>query len=169
MEKRIRKMLNISITVLFLMPLILRLVDGYFRTSISDYAYSQYSQIFVSLITFAGVMFIVDGMNQDIYTRNKWYSIIIGFSLIGVGMTPHRDYPIIHYFCAGVFFLWSTIVMILFSSPKQRPYKIMAGFVTIFIILGHFFFDKYSLLTAEWIGMVSICANVLGENNNKID
>ena len=169
MEKRIKKLLNISFILLLFMPLILSLIDGEIRTSISNYAYSNHSQIFVGLLTFAGSMLIVDGCKDDLITRNKWYSIVLGLSLIGVAITPHKDFLILHYSFAGIFFIGSLFAMILFSSPKQRLLKMIFGLVIIISMLGHFAFNWYSLLVAEWIGMLPIIINYMGENNNKLD
>ena len=151
------------------MPFILSAIDGEIRTSISNYAYSKYSFVFVCLFTFAGSMLIVDGCKDDYFTRNKWYSIVLGLSLIGVALTPHKDYSILHYSFASIFFIGSLFSMVLFSSPKQRPLKMIFGFVIIISMLGHFAFNWYSLLIAEWIGMLPIIINYTGENNNKLD
>ena len=169
MEKRIKKLLNISFIWLMFLPVFLIYVDGGIRTSISNYAYSEYSFVFVAFLTFAGSMLIVDGCKDDLITKNKWYSIVLGLSLIGVAVTPHKDYSIIHYTFAGIFFIGSLFAMILFSSPKQRLLKMLFGLVIIISMLGHFTFNLYSLLYAEWIGMLPIIINFTGENNNKLD
>lgn len=169
MEKRIKRLLNISFIWLIFLPVFLIYIDGGIRTSISNYAYSQYSFVFVAFLTFAGAMLVVDGCKDDLITRNKWYSIILGLALIGVAVTPHKDYTIIHYTFASVFFIGSLIAMILFSSPKQRLFKFFLGSIIIFSMVGHFVFKWYSLLIAEWIGMLPIIINYTGENNNKLD
>lgn len=169
MENRIKKLLNISFVVLLFLPILLILFDGEVRTSISNYAYSQYSYVFVSLLTFAGAILIVDGCKDDLIVRNKWYSIILGLSLIGVAITPHKDYSIIHYSFASIFFLGSLFAMVLFSSPKQRIFKIFLALVITISMFGHFFFNWYSLFYAEWIGIIPIIINLTGENNDKLD
>lgn len=169
MEKRIKKLLNISFIALLFMPLILSLIDGEVRTSISNYAYSSHSQIFVCLLTFSGAILIVDGCKDDLITRNKWYSIVLGFSLIGVALTPHKDYTTIHYTFASIFFIGSLITMVLFSSPKQRPLKMIFAFIIIVSMAFHFGFNWCSLYYAEYIGMLPIVGNLYGENNNKLD
>lgn len=169
MENRIKKLLNISFIWLIFLPVFLYAIDGQIRTSISNYAYSQYSFVFVAFLTFAGSMLVVDGCKDDLITRNKWYSIILGLSLIGVAVTPHKDYSIIHYTFAAIFFIGSLFAMVLFSSPKQRLLKMIFGLVIIISMLGHFLLNWYSLLVAEWIGMLPIIINFTGENNNKLD
>lgn len=169
MEKRIKRLLNISFICLIFLPVFLYAVDGQIRTSISNYAYSDYSFVFVAFLTFSGAMLIVDGCKDDLLTKNKWYSIILGLSLIGVAVTPHKDYTIIHYTFAGVFFIGSLFALIIFSSPKQRLLKIIFGMIIIVSMLCHFAFNWYSLLVAEWIGMLPIIINYTGENNNRFD
>lgn len=169
MEKRIKKLLNISFIGLIFMPIILMIFDGSIRSSISNYAYSDFNFIFVSFLTFAGSMLIVDGCKDDLITRNKWYSIILGLSLVGVSVTPHKDYAFVHYTFAGIFFIGSYIAMILFSSPKQRPTKMFLGLAILLSLTGHFLFNWYSLFYAEWIGIIPIVINFTGENNNRFD
>ena len=84
---------------LLFMPLILIVVSGTARLSISDYAYSDYNYVYVMLLTIAGTLFINNGI-----TSSKLYNSILGLSLLGVALTPHLDYPILHYFFTGLFF-----------------------------------------------------------------
>jgi hypothetical membrane protein len=169
MENRIKKLLNISFVWLLFLPALLIYVDGSVRTSISNYAYSHYNYVFVALLTFAGAMLVVDGCKDDTITRNKWYSIVLGLSLIGVAVSPHKDYTVIHYSFAAIFFLGSLVAMVLFSSPKQRFLKMIFALIILVSMIGHFAFNWYSLLIAEWIGMLPIIINFTGENNNKLD
>lgn len=169
MEKRIKKLLNISFVGLLFLPIILAAFDGSIRTSISNYAYSEFSFVFVAFLTFAGAMLVVDGCKDDVFSNNKWYSIVLGLSLIGVAVTPHKDYTIIHYTFAAIFFIGSLFVMILYSSAKQRNLKAFFGIIIIVSMLGHFVFEWYSLLYAEWIGIVPIIVNLTGENLGRFD
>lgn len=169
MENRIKKLLNLTFIGFIFLPLVLILIDGQLRTSISNYAYSKYSYIFVSFLTFAGSMLIIDGCKDDKITKNKWYSIIIGLSLIGVSLTPHLDYPKIHYTFASIFFIGSTMSMVIFSSKKQRKFKLyLVGVILIPLIL-HFTHGWYNLLIGEWVAFLPIIINYLGENNGKLD
>ena len=165
MEKRIIKLELILATLLLFIPLILILATGELRSSISNYAYSDLSYLFVTLLTVAGTMFIFNGTAYN----SRWYNIILGCSLIGVGLTPHLDYTFIHYLFASIFFLGSVAVMIGFSSVKQRPLKVYFGSIIILGLVGHFVFQFYSLLWAEWIGMLPICIHYMGESTGKLD
>lgn len=165
MEKRIIKLELILATLLLFIPLILIIATGELRSSISNYAYSEMNYLFATLLTIAGTMFIFNGTAYN----SRWYNIILGCSLIGVGLTPHLDYSIIHYTFASLFFLGSVAVMIGFSSAKQRPLKAYFGSMIILGMIGHFAFNLYSLLWAEWIGMLPICIHYMGESTGKLD
>jgi hypothetical protein len=161
---RFRKIETIKATFLIFIPLILISASGETRESISDYIYSDVRDLFVGLLSFAAAMFIYNGV-----VNNKWYNIALGFSLVAISLTPHYDLPIMHYASAGLFFLGSIVVMIFYSSAKQRIYKIIAGFFIILAMSLHFVFDTFSLLIAEWIGLIPISLHFILETNNKID
>jgi len=165
MEKRIRKLEIILSLLLLFIPLILILLEGNIRDSISNYAYSKYNFIFTSLLTIAGMMFVFNGTVHNF----KWYNIILGCSLIGVANTPHLDMPIFHYLFAVIFFLGSVCVMIIFSSVKQRIFKMFFAFIILLGMIGYFVFNYYSLLWAEWISILPICIHYIGESTGKLD
>lgn len=165
MEKRIIKLEIILSVLLLFLPLILILTTGEIRDSISDYAYSKLNYLFAVLLTIAGTMFIFNGTAYN----SRWYNIVLGCSLIGVALTPHLDYSLYHYFFAGVFFLGSVFCMIFFSSKQQRPIKISIGFIIVTSLIGVYLTDYYTLLVAEWIGILPICVHYIGENLGKID
>ena len=165
MKERLTK-LNVILSILLLfIPLILILVEGNIRESISDYAYSPFNYIFTSLLTVAGVMFIFNGTAYN----KKWYNIVLGVSLIGVSVTPHLDYTIFHYLFASIFFMGSVAVMIIFSSRSQRRFKLFTGLFIVVTMLLHFKYNLYSLLYAEWIAILPICIHYIGEELGKID
>ena len=165
MLKRITKLDVILSTLLLFVPLILILVNGEVRPSISDYAYSRYNYIYVMLLTIAGMMFIFNGSSY----KDKWYNVLLGLSLIGVAITPHKDFSILHYIMATLFFAGSIFTMVWYSSVKQRWFKIVAGVLIIMFMLLHFTFKTYSLFYAEWLGIVPITLHFIGESLNKID
>lgn len=164
LKKRITNLYTIKATLLLFMPLILIGVSGEVRTSISDYVYSDSIAIFIMLLTIASTLFVNNGV-----TTKKWYNIILGLSLTGVALTPHLHYPFWHYLFAIIFFAGSVFVMIFYSSKKQRIYKVIAGIIVVLAMLGTFLFNWYSLLIAEWIGLLPICVHFIGETLNKID
>lgn len=165
MENRIVK-LNIILSLwLFFIPLVLILATGEIRSSISNYAYSSMDYLFTCLLTIAGMMFIFNGTTYN----SRQYNIILGVSLILVAITPHYEFPIIHYTSAVLFYLGSVLTMVIFSSKEQRPIKIYLGLIVTLALLMHFTLNLYSLFWAEWIGMFPICLHYLGETTGKLD
>lgn len=165
MQKRLTKLEIILSTLLLFIPLILILATGEIRPSISNYAYSNLNYLFATLLTLAGTMFIFNGSAYN----SRWYNIVLGLSLIGVALTPHYDFPILHYTFAAIFFLGSMAVMVLFSSKEQLKLKIYFSAIVFLALLGHFIFKTYSLFWAEWIGILPICIHYLGESTGKLD
>lgn len=165
MEKRLSFLDSTLAGLLLFIPLILILVTGEVRNSISDYAYSEYNYLFASLLTIAGMMFIFNGTAYC----TKWYNVILGVALIGVSLTPHKEFSILHYSFAGIFFIGSVITMIVFSSRKQRKWKILTGLIIVGVLIGAYATNQYSLLVAEWIGMLPICLHFIGVETKKID
>ncbi len=174
MNNRDKKLNIITIVILCFVFPILILTTWEVRPSISNYAYSEYNHFFVMLLTFAGSVFIFNGTQDDKHqigkykANSKWYNIVTGLSLIGVAITPHLDYPILHFSCAGLFFLSGAVNMVLFSSTKQRWFKSLGASVIIISLLGSFVFN-YSLAIAEQIALLPIALNLLGEITNKVD
>lgn len=148
-----------------LIPLFLYFLTGEIRGSISDYAYSTAVMSFSVMLTLAGALFFYDGYVE----RKRFYNMIIGAALIGVVLTPHLEYAILHYIFASIFFIGSVFSMIYFSSKKQRPIKIVVGSVIILALLMYFIFNIFSLFWAEWIGMIPICLHYIGESLGKVD
>lgn len=163
MELRIKKLELIMAGLLYFLPLILIWSSMEIRPSISDYAYSSVANVFVALLTLAGALFIYNG----VINRPKWYNIILGISLIGVALTPHLDFPVLHYMFAALFFIGSMLVMVIVSSIKQRPIKIVMALIILSALLGYFIFNWFSLFFAEWIGIVPITAHFIGESIKK--
>jgi len=174
MTKRDKKLNVIAIGILcFIFPLLI-LTTWEIRPSISNYAYSDLNHFFVMFLTFAGAIFIFNGTKEDrtqigkYKANSKWYNIITGLALIGVAITPHKDFPILHFTCAGVFFLSGAVNMVLFSSNKQRWFKALGASIIVISLLSSFVF-KYSLALAEQIALLPIALNLLGEVLEKTD
>lgn len=160
---KINKIYAIKAASLMLLPLVLIVFTGELRSSISDYAYSGSGVLFALLLTISGTLFVNNGL-----TSNKWYNVLLGLSLYVVVLTPHLDFPFLHYTFATLFFLGSIAVMIVFSSDRQRFYKILAGLFIITALSGYYF-EWYTLLYAEWLGLLPISLHLIGESLNKID
>ena len=162
---RLNKFTGIMGILLFLMPLVLILIDGGVRSSISNYAYMTHPEYFYSLLSIAGAVFIMDG---SIWNK-RWYNIILGCSLIGIALTPHLALPNLHYFFSGIFFAGSVFTMIYYSSPLQRGIKIFFGGFVALVMLLNLIIPTFSLFWAEWLGIIPITIHFLGEAFNKLD
>ncbi|SFS30874.1 DUF7103 family protein [Lutibacter maritimus] len=153
------------VVLLLTMPIVLIAFDnGIVRNSISNYVYMQHNQVYYFLLIISASMF---GYSGAIWRKN--YNIILGALLAGVVLTPHLSFPTLHFTLAGLFFAYSIVVMILYSSKEQRKFKIYAAAFIVIGMLGHFVFEWYSLLIAEWLGVVPIAIHFIGETLGKID
>jgi putative Mn2+ efflux pump MntP len=172
MEKRNKKLNIIAIGILLFILPILYVVSGELRPSISDYVYSSAHLTFAILLTFAGAVFIYNGVQDDdtiigkYKANSKWYNIVTGLALIGVVATPHLHYPIAHYTCAAVFFGSGFVNMILFSNHEDRFIKAIACFISIGVLVSSFF-GHLSLAVAEQIALIPIALNLTLEILNK--
>lgn len=152
-------------TLLVFIPLILRVFEGYYRISISNYAYSQYSYIFVFLITLSGCLFLYNGTANN----RHWYNIFLGLALFGVALTPHLEFKTIHNIFAGTFFLGSVASIGLSSSVAFKSLKYMISLGCLALLISHFLFGFLSLLAVEWICIVPISSHfVIKQVFNKI-
>lgn len=172
MEKRNKKLNIIAIGILLFILPILYLVSGELRDSISDYVYSSAHLTFAILLTFAGAVFIYNGVQDDetvigkYHANSKWYNIVTGLALIGVVATPHLHYPIAHYTCAAIFFGTGYINMILFSNQEDRLIKIIATGVAVALCVIYYF-GYISLAILEQLILLPIALNLLLEILNE--
>ena len=164
LQLRIMKFEVIIASMLIFLPLILIFIDGKLRPSISNYYYMDSNHWFVSLLTIASLLFVVNG----VVNNKKSHNILLGSFLWLVAMTPHLETPIIHTLSAGIFFLGSVFVMIYYSNKEQRGLMCAFGSLTILGLLGHFILNAYSLFWAEWIGLLPISIHFIGESLGKI-
>jgi hypothetical protein len=150
-------------TFCIIMPLILWLADGTmphaFRPSISNYVYMANSFVFGMLLCIAAMLFIFNGAvyyknetSMHISWHGQWYNIVLGVSLMGVICFPHKEYPIPHFTCAGLFFLGNAVVSICFHKDKDKGKSILLGILTV-AALPLAFMHVISVLVAEWISL----------------
>lgn len=158
------KRLEISLAILLMfIPLILKLSENLaFRDSISNYAYSTVSHVFVLLLTLSGSLFLYNG----IFFKRHWYNSLLGISLFGVALTPHLEFKILHYLFATIFFLGSIISIGLSSNIAFRGFKFLISGIVLFALSLHFAFNLFSLLIAEWIGIVPISTHFIVKSYN---
>lgn len=157
-SKDIKRLETSVALILMFVPLILKVIEGNsFRSSISNYAYSEFDYIFAFLLTLAGSLFLWNGIGY----KRHWYNGILGLSLFGIVLTPHLDYQILHYFFAGLFFIGSILSIGLSSNIAFRGFKYVISLIVILALTLHFVFDLFSLLFAEWIGIIPIATHFI--------
>ncbi len=157
---------RLEVTLALLLPsisLIMRMLDGYFRTSISDCAYSDYNYVYVFMLTLAGTMFIYNGLGY----KRHWYNFILGVSLYGVALTPHLNYPIWHDFFAGTFFIGNILAIGLSSNLYLRNWKYLVAAIASFGLFLHFKYGIFCLGVAETIGIIPFSFAFITKNIKK--
>jgi hypothetical protein len=147
-----------------LIPVVLIVVNGGILDSISAYAYYT-PMVFGWLLTLAAAIFFYDGFVEP----KRWYNMVSGITLSGVILFPYIDFPVTHYVFAILFFLWTSVCIPIFSSKKQRWFKILILLFISFGMAGCFAFDWYSIFWAEWIGLLPISTHYILEVLEKID
>lgn len=153
-------------------PIFLRLFDDWtigFRTSISDYVYMDKSYIYGMLLCMASMLFVFNGavyfkneINFNLGIDGKWYNIILGISLLMVILFPWKQYTIIHYTFAIIFFVGNSIIAGFFSKKNNRLLSIAIAILTLVFFIFHLF-KIISLLTAEWCSLVVISIHFILE------
>lgn len=161
--KRYQTFTLIALLPLVLLPFLLKLQVGNYADSISAFYYTNASADFVMLLTISAMLYIVDGV-----INNKWYQFLNGVALLGVAKFGHLDYSVIHYVCAGYYFIGNAFMISFYSSTKQRWFKIIPMSI---LLLSYWFVytEQLTLLQWEWIGLCLFIANHGGEVTKKID
>ena len=136
-------------------PFMLYYVEGCMLHSISFYAYGEFSYVYVFLLTFVSAVVLSNG-----FLKSNYYNICIGFSLVGVVLTPVHDHPISHYIFAGLFFLCNVISIVVKERKERFHYRVMQSTVlSVVLILGAL--NLISLFIAEAAVMCVIGFNYL--------
>ena len=188
----------LSITLVF-MPIALRFEDDWrpWRTSISDYVYTECGHIFGMFFTAAAFMFIYNGViyfkkeaeilkfrlsektgDNEAFKINKlknsqppgaWYNIVLGISLLLVMLLPHLENIVLHYIFAVVFFAGSIALMLFLKSNVQRGLAyFLAGISSVSLVLHLILGCKYPLFWAEWVAFTAIAIHYVAEALTKI-
>ena len=156
---------NLAVLCLFL-PLFLIIGDGGpVRDSISAYYNMSHNQIYGFLMTMAAMLFIVNGV-----VKNKHrYNTLLGLALTGVILFPCGEFPMVHYVFAIAFFAGNALVIVLYTSRKERWFKVLLVVGIAIAMAGYFLFDALTLFYAEWISFAIIALHYILESWGKID
>lgn len=122
------------------------------RNSISEYYSMQRDQTFYFSLTVASMLFVVNGVVKE----KHLYNTILGTALAGVVLFNCHDAPMIHVLFASIFFGGNGVVILFFSSRKERPFKVLMSVVILVAMLGWFVFHWVTLFWAEWVSLAII-------------
>jgi hypothetical protein len=119
---RFAKLERVLAAFCLLIPALLICFDsGPIRDSISACYDMEQSQIFYFPLTVASMLFVVNGVVKE----KNIYNTVLGVMLAGVILFNHDDFSTLHNFCAMVFFAGNAVVIVVFSSKKERWFKVL--------------------------------------------
>lgn len=164
--KRLAKLERVLAAVCILIPaFLIGLDNGPIRNSISAYYNMEESQIFYFPLTVAAMLFVVNGVVK----HQRAYNTILGLMLAGVILFNHDDASVLHGAFAIAFFGGNAVVIVLFSSKKERWFKGLLVVGIVLSMLGCFLFDWFTLFWAEWLSFAIIALHYLLESWGVID
>ena len=135
------------------------------RESISAYFDMGENQIFYVPLTVVAMLFVVNGVVKAKHAYNG----VLGVLLAGFLVFNHKDFEIPHAIFATTFFVGNALVILLYSSSKQRSIKALIVLGIVMSLLGHFVFGWYSLFWAEWLSLAIIALHFVLESRGVLD
>jgi hypothetical protein len=133
------------------------------RESISAYYNIAQNQWFYVPLTMAAMLFVVNGVVKN----KQLYNTYLGAMLGGVLLFNHTDHSVLHIIFAAAFFVGNALVILLFSSVKDREFKIaLVAFIGLALV-GWYIFDWFTLFVAEWVSLAIIAIHYIIES--KVD
>jgi|GEM_PF-4734470 len=139
--------------------------DGPIRDSISAYYNMEKGQFYYFPLTVTAMLFIVNGVVKQQHV----YNTILGGALAGAVLFNHSDAKLIHGAFASIFFVGNAVVIVLFSSKKERWFKIFLVVGIGLSMIGCFFFKWFTLFWAEWLSFSIIALHYILESWGVID
>lgn len=130
-----------------LLPFILWIGDGP-RSSISHYAYSDISFVYVFLLTVSATLITTIGLRQ-----NQTLTWILGLNLMIIPLTPFLEFPITHTIASVIFFSGMSYHIIKYGDE----FKDFRWFLVILMLIGficHYLLGVISLFLAESIALI---------------
>ena len=135
------------------------------RESISHYYAMTQNQLYYFPLTMLAMLFIVNGVVKD----KSRYNTLLGVALGGVILLNRDAFPITHKVFAVLFFGGNGAVILLFTSRKERWFKVTLVGVIALTMIAHFALDWISLFWAEWISFGVIALHYILESLGRID
>jgi len=191
-----RMFLIVEIIITFIcmfIPLILFLVDGEVKSSISAYVDMDDSYIFGLLFGIAGMTFLLNGalyfkvendekrmpqiksqssLSNSIYDKKrigKWYNVVFGISLIGIAVFHYSRTTFSEYMHIGfalIFFVGSAIVIFFIHDPEDKWKSRILAIISVVCLAISYFTDGtfMSLFWAETIALIIIAIHYILES-----
>jgi len=155
----------LAFVCLFIPAVLIWFDDGRIRDSISAYYSMEENQFFYFPLTVASMLFVVNGVVK----QKHGYNTVLGATLAGVILFNHNDFSIFHNICAAAFFVGNAVVIVVFSSKKERWFKILLVAGIALSMMGYFFFGWFTLFWAEWLSFGIIALHYILESWDIID
>lgn len=155
----------LAVVCIFIPALLIGFDHWTVRASISAYFDMAQDQVFYFPLSVASMLFVVNGVVKEKHLYNTY----LGTMLAGVILFNCRDMPLLHMLFAIAFFGGNGIVILAFSSRKERWFKAIMVALIILSMLGCFVFHLFSLFWAEWISFGIIALHYFLESLGTID
>ena len=130
------------------------------RPSISHYYNMTENELFYVFFTIAAMLFIVNGVVKE----KQLYNTYLGAMLCGVLLFNREDFRMLHLIFTAAFFVGNVAVILLFSSIKDRAFKIALVVIIGVAMAAWYFVNSFTLFWAEWISLGIIAAHYIIES-----
>lgn len=127
----------VLITICFSTPILLVYLNDEVLSSISSYAYSKNNLYYYILLSFCSFSYIINA----ILFKNKT-DYVLSILLIGVILTPYKEYQLSHNIIAFTFFTLNCYNLAYNVRTYKKFNRIICIIATI-ILLSSVLFDKY--------------------------
>ena len=163
---RFAKLERVIAAVCLLIPAFLIWFDnGHIRDSISAYYNMTEAEIFYFPLTVASMLFVVNGVVKERHPYNS----LLGVMLAGVILFNLDDAKTLHYVFATAFFGGNAVVILVYSSKKERWFKALLVAGIVLSMLACFVFNWFTLFWAEWVSFALIALHYILESWGVID
>ena len=150
----------LAFVCLFTPALLIWSDDGPIRSSISAYYNMQENQLFYFPLTVASMLFVVNGVVKDKHI----YNTFLGMMLAGVILFNHDDFRALHGVLAVSFFAGNAVVIVVYSSKKERWFKLLLVAGIALSMIGWLFLNWFTLFWAEWLSFGIIALHYILES-----
>jgi hypothetical protein len=164
--KRFAKLERVLAALCLLTPALLIYFDnGTIRASISSYFNMKHNQAYYFPLTMIAMLFIVNGVIKN----KKIYNTVLGVMMAGLILIDHDSSKFFHYLFAIGFFLGNAVVILVYSSRRERWFKAIMVGVMVCGALMHILLSWFTLFWAEWLSMGIISLHYILESLGIID